>query len=293
LQVRYLYNDGSESIISQTVSAIAYRDTVFVPKPNKQNLRRVEVKIDPANMLTELSKANNAAELIVDWNIAKDKFLYPTDITKDIVAPILDVFFDGRTIANGEVVAPNPRISFVLSDDRFMSMDTSLLEIFIKPCADNSCDFQKLALQDMTLSQLSDRSFELAYTSELSASGTYELLVNAKDTQGASSSSAFTIQFMIAEDEAKVTVVSSPNPASDFVRFHAEGYSARNLQAIKYTIYDLKGIEQATQEFTASSASSDWYWVPNVSSGIYVYTVAFRQATGSDVTVSGKILIVK
>lgn len=293
LQVKYFFQDGSQEVKNQMIPAVAYMDTVFLTTPSKPDLKRVEVKIDPENKLAELSKANNAAELIVEWSVAKDKYLYPTEAVKDNVAPVLNVFFDDRMITNGEIVSPDPKISFVLSDDRFMSIDTTLLEIYLKPCADNLCDFEKVAIKDMSISQVTERSFQLIYASKINSPGGYELLVNAKDTQGVSSLNAFTIQFTIAESETKATVVLSPNPASGFVRFHAEGYNARDLKNIKYTIYNLKGEEQVTQDFTPSAASSDWYWIPSVSSGMYVYKAVFRKNDGNDVIVSGKFLIVK
>jgi hypothetical protein len=293
LAVKYVYEDGSQVTKNQTVPAIAYMDTVYVVVPAKENLKRIEVKIDPENILIEQNKVNNVAELIVDWRVAKDKSLYPTETSKDIVPPVLNVFFDGRVIMNGESVAPAPTINFVLSDDRLMTMDTSLLAIFIKLCPDNTCDFVKLGSGNITLTQLTDRSFRATYASNLKDPGVYELLVNAKDKQGASSLNAFQIQFKIDEEPIKVSVVSSPNPASDFVRFHAEGYDARNLQGIKYTIYNLSGVEQANYEFTPLSSASDWYWTPGVSSGLYIYKADFIQKGGTKNTVTGKVVLIR
>ncbi|MCE7065320.1 C25 family cysteine peptidase [Dyadobacter sp. CY326] len=292
VQIKYFYEDGKQDTKLQTIPAVSNLDTIYVLTPNKRNLNRVEAKIDPENLLVEISKANNSAELIVDWSVAKGQSLYPAEIVKDIVPPILNVFFDGRVIQNGEIVAANPEISFVLADDRFMPMDTALLEIFIKSCADNTCDFKRLNFTDIKLSQLTDRSFQATYASELQA-GVYQLLVNSKDSQGATGLNAYQTQFNIMGSKMKISVVPSPNPASNYVRFHAEGYDARNLQTINYTIYDLSGNLRAEHLFTPSSAASDWYWKPEVTSGVYIYKAVVKQQGNGEATVSGKIVIAK
>lgn len=291
LQLKYFYEDGKQDIKEETIPAVSNIDTIYIVTTNKPNLKRIEARLDPENTIKEPNETNNSAELIVDWVIAKNQFVYPSETVKDVVPPTLDVFFNGRTIESGENVAANPKISFVLSDDRFMPMDPSLLEIFIKPCVDNTCDFQKLDFDDIVLTQLTDRSFEATYPSNLS-SGVYELLVNSKDAQGASYSSAFQIQFQVREAGPKVSVVSSPNPASGYVRFHAEGYDTQNLQTIIYTIYDLNGVVRAKHDFKPTSAASDWYWTPDVASGVYIYKAVIKHEGDQETAISGKIVIV-
>jgi len=300
IQVKNYYTDGTEEINSISVSGPAYKDTLFVPFPNKQNLSRIEVKIDPLNSLIELSETNNIAELIVDWDRAKTQMMYPTEKVKDLTPPILNVTFNDRIIKNEGIVSSNPRIVFTLTDDRILPADTSLLTVFIKSCRDNSCDYVKLPYSDkfLTLSQGSDtRLLKVNYSSSGLTSGVYQMLVTAKDKSGNSSINPYEVKFNIKEEDVSknITVVCSPNPASsNYVRFETTGYDISSIQSIKLTIYNLNGIVISKQDIIPSnSGTTEWYWLPqSLNAGAYLYKVNFIEKDNIEQNITGKVQIV-
>ncbi len=160
VQVIYYFKDGTKEAKSANFSAVPFKDTLFVVFPNKKQIQRIEVRLDPSNTITELSKDNNSSELDVDWDVAQGQNVYPTEATKDIIAPLLNVTFNNRVIQNGETVKPNPVISFILSDDRTLSLDSTSIDIYLKPCLDDKCDFRRLSYssKDLKISALSTRS---------------------------------------------------------------------------------------------------------------------------------------
>ena len=291
VQIKYVYGDGTQVVKNETMLSFPYLDTIKVTSPSKAGLLRVEVVIDPAGKVTELSKSNNSSELLVEWDKAKDQAAYPIERVKDVIPPILNVTFNGRVIENEEETWAKPDIRFVLTDDRLMSMDSSLISIFIKKCPDNDCDFEELSYSDLEMKQLSDRSVEVIYHSELAAEGLYEILVNTKDKAGNASESPFSIKFRIGDADA-LSVVTSPNPATDYVRFRIKGNGSGSLKSAEVTIFDLKGNKRLTHEMRPTASTEDWYWMPT-GAGLFIYNVTLRSSDGKEKKITGKVAVVK
>ncbi|GGM76968.1 hypothetical protein GCM10010967_05680 [Dyadobacter beijingensis] len=293
VQLTYVFKDGTSETKTQTVAAMPYEDTIQIAFPNKGALKLVQVRLDPANTIVELNESNNVAELVVDWEIAKNQEVYPAERVKDVIAPVLDVTFNGRVIQDGEEVGAQPTIKFTLTDDRLMSADTSLMDIFIKPCADNNCDFQLVPYKDLTIKQISDKAVQIELKTTLAAAGIYEILVNTQDNSGNASVGPYQIRFAIGEGVEGIELVCSPNPATDYVRFRVKGIKPDAVQQVRYVIYDLKGILRVDQSVKPASSISDWYWTPNASAGTYIYKAVVTKTDGSEQTFTGRVNIIK
>lgn len=290
-----LYYQGSKNTSKSTLKGFAYHDTLTITVPNQNQLERIEVRVDPAGTLKEITRSNNNAELVIDWEVAQNESMYPVGSIKDVIAPLLDVRFDGRRIKNGEVISPKPEVVLTLDDDRFISADTTHLNIFIKPCEDNTCDFKRLPYsKSLSLTAISDRSLQVKLDPEaLNADGIYELLVTSTDNAGNSSATPYTIRFEIKSDEKTASLVVSPNPASDYIRFQSHASKGSVGKTIEWKIYNVAGklIHVGTE--TMSAEVHEWYWKPNfIAPGLYVYKVDFVGSNESTESFSGKIAIV-
>ena len=298
VKVSYGYSDGTTSV-DQVLPGFAYFDTLSLSVPNQKNLSKVSIKVDPDNILAELNKDNNAAELVVDWSIAQNQSFYPQGTVKDIVPPLLDVRFNGKVIQNDEKLATNPKIKFSLKDDRIISNDTSHIEIFIKPCADGSCEFRRINYSSpelLTVTSLTNHIIEIDYSSpELLGPGVFELLVTAYDDSGNASASPYRIRFEISEENEVPGVIVSPNPASSYVRFESKTSSSKSLQSIEWKIYDLNGTTVAHDELKPPfNNTNEWYWHPQISvSGFYFYMVNFRFLDSGSNKVTGKLILLR
>jgi len=298
VQVEIQYSDGKNELKNETIPAMAYKDTLSFSFANRKNIKRILFKVDPANTLPELSKGNNNAELVVEWDIAKTLNFYPSAPLKDLIAPIIEVKFDGRVIENNDAVDPATQIAIKLDDDRILSADTSLLNVFIKPCEDNDCDFVKLSYSgnNLKIASLSERSIVVTYQAAGLKPGTYELLVNAKDGSGNASINPYRIVFKVLEENQENQLSVSPNPATAYVRFRLEAGSTEADQSVEWEMYSLKGVVLDKGEVElGGSGIKDWYWIPgaHIPSGTYVYKLNLKTGTKTTKSFSGRVVILK
>ncbi len=294
LRIRFFYQSGK--VISQTASIPLFPnvDTLYIDLRPEGTLQKIEVAIDPSAKIQELSKANNVAELLVDWEVAKKLKLYPSERIRDLVAPLLDVTFNNRIIPNNAVISPNPTIRFTLTDDRLILGDTSLLDIRIKPCGDNSCNYTRLNFSDPNIILVPSDGNQLVikYSPQNWTSGTYEMLITSRDKSGNTISQPYRTTISISEGQHKVSVIASPNPAtSNHVLFEIKGINPSHLVSGTFKIYNTRGIIETSK--TLSAGETNWYWIPASPAGVYLYKVEINAKDTDIQHLNGKVIIGK
>lgn len=299
LQITYVGKNGNV-ISSKVLKAFPYGDTVTVSFLNKKDIDKIQVHIDPKHTLSELDIRNNIAELEVDWDFVKSKGIFTSANNKDIIAPILSVWFDDRLLKDGEAIAANPVISFKLQDDRQLFPDTALVDIFLKRCGDNSCDFEKLVYSKVAveLDSVDNYTFKLNLLTKDLGTGAYELLATVKDRAGNASVQPYRISFKIGGDVVEgPKLVVSPNPASAYVRFELYSGNSLNLKSIRYLIYNQAGVVMEDKEIVKPkwSLTSEWYWMSAaLPAGLYAYKVILTDMDGKSLEQrTGKLALIK
>lgn len=296
VRVTYVYFDGSKEVRTGEVISTSVQDTIVFITENKKSISRILVDIDPEETLTELTISNNKAELEVEWTLAKDLVTYPTDKLVDLTPPRISVTFDGRMIKNNDVIQMNPKISVLIEDDRVLPADKSLLNIYIKPCNDEGCNFEAINLDQASVSfiQVSENSFLVTFKSDIMLVGSYELLVNSRDKSGNIASPGYKISFNMREINSEMILSVSPNPASDYVVFDLSGLGLMDVNEIEWYIYDTRGIIHENRKLNIKSKDRiSWNWIPKVSSGTYPYKINMKFSGGSEKQISGKVVIVR
>ena len=298
ISIDYEYKDGSKDKKIETFSAIPYQDTLFFSIPNKKNILRIVVNIDPDSTIVELSKKNNISELNIDWERAKNQSLYPIGSNKDVVPPILRVKFNNRTVKNYENLSPNPVINIGVEDDRIISADTSLLDVFIKSCWDDLCSYKQLTYSkdQFKIDLLESHSFQISFFPSDLINGKYELLVNAHDQSGNSISQPYNVRFEISDlSSPEFTVTCSPNPTTSYIRLHTKINDYAVNQSLRYIIYNLDGIIiEDSGVININSEEQEWYWYPkSAPSGLYIYKVIKMGNDVSSKQVTGKVIFSK
>jgi len=291
------YIDGTSNVLNESIAALPYKGTVFVPLDNSKAIRRIEVVLDPEGSISELLKTNNKSQLDVDWDVASNQTMYPTESIKDIVAPILSVTFNDEVIQNNENLLPNPKINIILEDDRLIASDSTLIDVFIRPCQDETCSFIRLSYSKdlFDFSNLTKNKILINYSSEL-GSGKYQMLISAKDLAGNVASQVYTINFNILDNNANIIqVTASPNPASDYVRFESEGLDIASLKSGKLLIYNVAGVLLEERELLLDVfVGNQWYWKPSIAvPGLYSYKIRFEKKSGGDFYFSGKVVLTR
>jgi len=184
-------------------------------------------------------------------------------------------------------------IKIVLEDNSYLLSDTSLVDISLKLCGDNSCDFKKVFYSNNQIqrSLLSDKVLEIEYLPAGLVPGDYELLINSKDLAGNNSLSPYRIMFKVSDLQNDVTITASPNPSSDYVQFRINGDQNSDFKFIQSSIYDIRGNVIETKILNYGSKS--WYWVPQVNPGLYIYKIILKSSTGKQNSITGKLIINK
>ncbi|MDQ6478910.1 C25 family cysteine peptidase [Dyadobacter sp. LHD-138] len=289
---RLFYRSGYTEDKRLNVASLSYRDTIFLSLNNSQPLGRIEIGIDPENTIVELSKSNNSGQLIVDWDIAKSQKIYPLGKLVDIIPPILNVSFNNLGLKNDEAIAPNPEIKIILTDDNPLPLDSTLLDVYIKHCGDNNCDFVKLLYSDSRIrfTAVNSNTLQIKYITSTFLTGNYELLINSKDGSGNTISNSYHIKFEILGEPVKHKITVSPNPASEYIRFELEGYELGLYSSMEYVIYDQKG--NIIEDKRIDAVNKIWYWIPGtIPAGMYFYKAFLRRDNFSDEIFVGKIII--
>ncbi len=286
--------NGEMEGIVRTMKSMRLSDTLWVAMDKSEEVELIEVNIDPEKKLEEFTRHNNVADLIIDWDVAREASYYPMETLRDIVEPRVKVTFDNMEVANRAKILVNSKIHFLLEDDRVLSENLELIEVYLKKCWDNSCEFDKLDLSNSKLYSTSNREIAIEYDKKLEV-GEYEILLIGYDKLGNTTSNGYRRLFSVIsqeETEQKLPkVVVSPNPANRFAHFAIEVGSEVDTIVSCY-VYNSMGTVQMKRDLQDSN-TREWYWtgLEHLSSGMYFYRIHFQKSDGSMGEIGGTIII--
>ncbi|MCE7073337.1 C25 family cysteine peptidase [Dyadobacter sp. CY327] len=296
VKVTYFGKQGNV-VKTQMLKSFPAQDTLQVTFLNSKDIQKIQVHVDPDHLIEELNTSNNITELDIDWDIIKTKTTFSSGNTRDIVPPLLTVEFNDGLLQHKETISADPNVTVLLSDDRLLLPDTSLVEIFLKRCGDDNCDFEKVTYgeNDIEITIKDTKSLRLSYATDLKA-GTYEILVNAKDRAGNATAQPYRMLFEVVDNENPPTeLVVSPNPTSVYLRFELKVAKNADLRAIRTVIYNQQGIVVEDKLITVlpGTLTNEWYWLPaNPVPGLYVYKVfLINERNEPFATLPGKAII--
>ncbi len=182
--------------------------------------------INPERTFTELRYDNNA--------IAKTFY-----VITDKNGPLMDVYFDGIRIMDGDLVSAKPEITIKLQDlNEVLRLQDSTLFV-LKMKSPNSNEFEDITLSHPELSfipasEVGKNEAQLIYKPFLMHDGQYFLEIQAKDASGnLVSSQPFRIRFQVINESSISALTNYPNPFSTKTKF----------------VYTLTGVE-APQEYS-------------------------------------------
>ncbi len=216
----------------------------------------------------------------------------PFEVTKDKIAPVIDVLFDKVHITDGAIVSPNPTIAISFYDNNKYNLkeDTLGLKLFLKsPCQNGgSCTYQPIYFSNNNVlswtNQSKDIPFAIAYTPQDLADGIYYLKVEGTD-QGGNPSTPYEISFEVVNQRSITNFHPFPNPFRTSCRFAFTLTGDAIPEGITIKIYTATGelVRTITKEelghIHAGENITTYEWQgtnangTNLANGLYIYHV--------------------
>lgn len=286
LLVNYELRDESRNIISsgnQRLSPLEIgNQIVFNPVISTSNfLGRVDLSIifNPNFDQPEQTLSNNFLNTSVT-------------ITRDLTKPLLEMAFDGRSIADMEIVSPTPNIEISLQDDnQFLKYnDTTKIKLFLK--FPNQSTTERVYFDDEAVTYEIDptkNSIKVNYKPDFTQDGLYELSVEGTDVSGNPASLQKTGRtFQVINQSLVSNFYNYPNPFSTQTKFVFVITGREIPQYIQIKIFSASGKLVKTVkkhelgDLRIGQNISDFTWDgtddygDKLANGVYFYKVEVR-----------------
>ena len=243
---------------------------------------RFGIEVNPDQTPKELYTFNNV--LSRQYNVAKDKD-----------NPLLDVYFDGLKIMDGDIVSPKPEILVTLADDNnFLPItDPELFEIKLDTGRNQFLEIPMTSPQiKFTPADQNNATAKVHYYPTL-RDGEYRLIVQGKDASGNKSGiNPRSITFKVIEKQSISNVLNYPNPFSTSTQFifTLTGEEVPDIMSISILTLTGKVVKEITKDELGSLHiginRTEYKWDgtddfgSKLANGVYLYKVNSRKQGG-------------
>ncbi len=287
--VRYSYigNDNQSIIRYKKLGklGIGQKITDFleftVEAGNTKEVRFI-IEINPGTAQPELYSFNNV--LTQQYDVAKDK-----------QNPLLNVFFDGIQIMDGDIVSPKPEIMVLLEDEnKFLPVtDPNLFEIKLDTGRNQLIEVPMSSPEIRFLpADGSNSTAKVQYHPTL-REGEYKLIVQGKDVSGNKSGiNPKSVNFRVIEKQSISNILNYPNPFSTSTQFvfTLTGEEIPDIMSISIMTISGKVVKEITKEelgpLHIGTNRTEYKWNgtdeygSKLSNGVYLYKVNTRKKGG-------------
>jgi hypothetical protein len=243
---------------------------------------RFSVEVNPNQTPEELHTFNNVISL--QYNVAKDK-----------ENPLLDVYFDGIKIMDGDIVSPKPEILVTLEDkNNFLPItDPELFEIKLDTGRNQYLEIPMSSPQiKFTPADQNNTTAKVHFYPTL-RDGDYKLIVQGKDASGNKSGiNPRSIAFKVIEKQSISNVLNYPNPFSTSTQFvfTLTGEEVPDIMSISIMTITGKVVKEITKEelgpLRIGINRTEYKWDGTddfgikLANGVYLYKVNSRKQNG-------------
>ncbi len=271
-----------------TTNFIVTTNTLGKAGPND-----IDVFVNP-RILPEQYYDNNVADF--------ENYL---NVKADSLSPVLDVTIDGRHVANGDFVSPNPFVLITLRDDNpymFKTDTTGISVILTYPCCPaQSIFFTRNDIKWFAANSASD--FRIEFEPQSLPEGEYTLFVQAMDASGnKSGKEPYQIIFQVKNETTLTFQPPYPNPSSgsfffDFILtgnvvpsdFSLNLYTLDGRPLHEFGMNDVSGFHVGTNQLIWES--KDTAGNP-LTGGMVVYRLRLT-VNGKDFDQGGKLVLIR
>lgn len=265
--------------------------------------------------ITNVPKAGlNEVVVFVNRRITPELFYENNNITlpnylnvqADQLSPVLDVTVDGRYIADGDYVSPDPTFNIQLIDENpyLFKADTTGVDILIKsPCNGANCSFKRVALKSPQVSwtaATAQRNFHVVYTPKELANGEHTLRIQMEDATGnKAGAQPYEVRFVVQGETTIQFLPAHPNPSASSFVFPVVLSGKHDIEQLSLRVYGTDGrmINAYTPEEVSPNYVGTHYLVwdgkdregNRAKSGVYIYELTVG-TNGTMKSVKGKIV---
>lgn len=240
---------------------------------------RMIIEINPDNHQPELHQFNNT--LTKQFGVQRDN-----------TNPLLDIYFDGVRIMDGDIVSPKPEILVTLEDDNtFLPVtDPNLFEIKLDTGRNQILTIPVNSPQiKFTPASGNNKTAKIQYYPTLKE-GEYKLIVQAKDASGNKSGvNPRSVNFRVIEKQSVSNVLNYPNPFSTSTQFvfTLTGAEVPDIMSISIMTLSGKVVREITKEelgpLRIGLNRTEYRWDgtdeygSKLGNGVYLYKVNTRK----------------
>lgn len=242
----------------------------------------VKVNFDIFNkpLQPELTMTNNSAV----------RYFY---VEEDRINPLLDVTFDGRHIANGEIVSANPIITISSKDENKLNWQTDTAGIIIWMKKPNETDFRLIDFDSFGVKYFPATSAynqaKAIFSPQNLEDGIYTLKIQSRDANGtAAGTSEYLINFVVINQASTTNFYPYPNPFTTQMKFvfTLTGKEIPDYINIKIMTIQGKVIKELNKDdlgdIRIGNNITDVVWDgtdtygDRLSNGVYLYTLTIK-----------------
>ncbi len=250
---------------------------------------------------------SNILQVSLEFPNNKDKLAFNNQISFPFVVltdkkdPLVDVFFDGRRIINGEIISPKPEILISVTDDnKFLLLnDTTSVEVYLKKETD--ADFKRISFSSNKITLQSGGTSEknrasYIFSPDLLADGNYTLKVRSKDKSGNYViQNDYEIGFEVINEASVTNFLPYPNPFTTAMKFVFQITGQNIPDKIKIQIMTATGkivrevLKGELGNLNIGNNISDFTWDgtdqfgDRLANGVYFYQVLVENNDKSDI----------
>ncbi len=251
------YQNGNTELLAFEVRAVAFQDTVYTQIQYDSTLQKIELRVNPREVIAEYNYANNIGSLeLTDWSSIGDFTSFPAAILPDKLPPSLLVTINGKLHQDNDYVVSSPQFSLELLDNQ--TLDSSSIyhfEVLLKDC--ESCDFQVVELPQRVVGSVYGTNFQMPFSLSNLAAGTYFLRIQARDKAGNRLREPYEVRFRVATEKLPLEVVAFPSPGRNVVQIRYQIVDVNSPEKIQIQVYSSTGqlVHSATQTPTVGQNS--------------------------------------
>lgn len=247
--------------------------------------------LSDVRIIIEINPEQNQPELYTFNNVLSKQF----DVAKDDDNPLLDIYFDGLRIMDGDIVSPKPEILVTLSDENNLLpiADPTLFEVKLDTGRNQIIEIPMSSPQIKFIPASGNtNTAKLMYYPTLKE-GEYTLYVQGKDATGNKSGiNPRSVQFKVIEKQSVSNILNYPNPFSTSTQFifTLTGEELPDIMSISIMTLTGKVVKEITKDqlgpLRIGVNRTEYKWDgtdefgSKLANGVYLYKVNSRKKNG-------------